>query len=722
MGDKAMKKLFGLIFFMSLMLIGTAARAEMVTYEIPVGDSVMLQNISDTSYEVTYKGGRDDFDAVVYDRNGAVVDWSVPYTSGAGIDLNVYTGGYVIITAKSHLPIYYDDEYFVLSEDSHPAIEQVEIKNNQYMIFTNKSDKAALLVSDNDITAVLNKEKIYASSGELAVSSEYSYKINTTVDPDEDIHVAVDGNARIFSFVYDTFEIEDVGHPYFEEYVVDANGMYFTCNDDYAEIVPYGNNGKSFGYAMADPETGKHYPATYTSNGGGMGYIPVKKSEVLYLTGVDGGTATVRYLYGTSLTISRNLSLTPTPTPALTPTPTPTPTPEPTLPPADKTMKDMTVLEIIEEYPVEEDYSAKNEIVLFSNIQAVAVLYNACNAIAEKVEAMSGEEFAEVSKPVDEYLHDVDDAYETLNVEDFPSVEKSETYDELTNRRETVNTKIALEPPKIVSVDNIYPSADFRVEVHSMYTTNSDRKYALEFSNLSSRRGISVTHSSISQNSYSDSVILNSENCDANDDIEIDIIYNGVNCRGTNGCSFTGTVMEDTSSEWAVNEIDAAIALGLVPKELQGNYTSRISRRGFCLLAAAAVEVKTGQTISAYALRHGSGSVTFSDTAEEEIMSSARLGIVNGYEDGTFKPQSDITREQAAAMLARCAKLLGMGYGSVGGTFYDNAFISGWAADSVAFVRSNEIMSGDENNNFMPQGGYTIEQAIATFYRMYNKL
>ena len=73
-------------------------------------------------------------------------------------------------------------------------------------------------------------------------------------------------------------------------------------------------------------------------------------------------------------------------------------------------------------------------------------------------------------------------------------------------------------------------------------------------------------------------------------------------------------------------------------------------------------------------------------------------------------------------MLSRCAKLLGMGEGTPNGTFADAAQISDWAADSVAFVRANGIMSGDENNNFMPQGGYTIEQAIVTFYRMYNKL
>ena len=206
------------------------------------------------------------------------------------------------------------------------------------------------------------------------------------------------------------------------------------------------------------------------------------------------------------------------------------------------------------------------------------------------------------------------------------------------------------------------------------------------------------------------------------DKVREDVISHHVNLEDLVNLPSLGNSVQNMKSEWAKEEIDAAIASGLVPEELQTNYTSRISRHGFCLLAAALIEVKTGQDIGDYASESGQEEVAFSDTNEPEIMSSARLGIVNGYEDGTFKPQADITREQAAAMLARCAKLLGMSDGSIRASFADAAQISAWAADSVAFVRSNEIMSGNENNNFMPQEGYTIEQAIATFYRMYNKL
>ena len=175
-------------------------------------------------------------------------------------------------------------------------------------------------------------------------------------------------------------------------------------------------------------------------------------------------------------------------------------------------------------------------------------------------------------------------------------------------------------------------------------------------------------------------------------------------------------------SGWAEGEVNSAIGAGLVPEEMRGEYREAISRRGFCLLASQAISAKSGQHIASYALRNGNIQMAFTDTIETEIQSCARLGIVYGYDDGTFRPDDNITREQAAAMLMRCAKQLGMSDKTPDGVFADADKISGWAKESTDFVRANGIMAGDTNNNFMPQDGYTVEQAIATFYRMYNKL
>ena len=689
-----MKKIFGLVFFAALMLIAVAAHAETVEYEIKAGESVMLVNINDGD---SFLNVSDDFEAVSYYPDGRV--W---LQSNLSPVTWVKSGGYAIITAVNDSTLEYNDNQYSIKETLHPALQYITIEPDQCIELTDICEGNCVIISEPELSE---------SGGSFLYSYEWPNFITLSSISrsvvNKSVYIVAQNARQVISVPYGSFEIKDMGNPFFTEYDVDSNGVYFTCIKD-GGTVDMMDSRSSFRFQLYDTETGQVLPSA------GRVFGSFNNSETIYLA--SGSSVPITYRYMTDyFTLSETA-----PFASATPEPTPTPTPIPAAP--DKNMDDMTVREIIEAYPVRNDYSAATEYVLFSNMREIGTLYNACAAIAQKVSNMSGGEYAEVSEMVDAYLHGVDKAYATLNVEDFPSAMKSGQFDELTARREAVNAKIALEPPKIVSVENIYPSANFNVEVHSMYTTNSNRDYALSFSNLSAGREISVTKSSIGKNSYSDRVTLYSGNCEADNRIEIDIIYNGVNCRDTKGCSFTGTVMEDKSSEWAENEIDAAIALGLVPKELQGNYRSRISRRGFCLLAAAAVEVKTGESIAGYASKYGQASAAFSDTSESEIMSSSRLGIVYGYDDGTFRPFADITREQAAAMLERCAKLLGLGYGPVGGTFRDNELISGWAADSVAFVRSNEIMAGDENNNFMPQGGYTIEQAIATFYRMYNKL
>lgn len=113
----------------------------------------------------------------------------------------------------------------------------------------------------------------------------------------------------------------------------------------------------------------------------------------------------------------------------------------------------------------------------------------------------------------------------------------------------------------------------------------------------------------------------------------------------------------------------------------------------------------------------------FSDYEDENVAVAAALGIVTGYEDGTFRPYAFITREEAATMLDRL-------YKSLGGTetaensrqYADDARFGNWSRDSIYTMQNIGIMKGEENNEFHPDGGYTGEQAIVTIERMYNQL
>ena len=113
----------------------------------------------------------------------------------------------------------------------------------------------------------------------------------------------------------------------------------------------------------------------------------------------------------------------------------------------------------------------------------------------------------------------------------------------------------------------------------------------------------------------------------------------------------------------------------------------------------------------------------FSDCEDENVAVAAALGIVTGYEDGTFRPYAFITREEAATMLNRLYKSFGGTETAEGSKQYaDDAQFGDWSRDSIYTMQNIGIMKGEENNEFHPDGGYTGEQAIVTIERMYNQL
>lgn len=117
----------------------------------------------------------------------------------------------------------------------------------------------------------------------------------------------------------------------------------------------------------------------------------------------------------------------------------------------------------------------------------------------------------------------------------------------------------------------------------------------------------------------------------------------------------------------------------------------------------------------------------FSDCEDAEIQSDVQnavaLGIVNGYEDGTFRPYKTISRQEAAAMLNRLYTALGGTVDAFSGeTYADDAQLSAWSRDSVYAMREKNIMTGKQNNKFCPADGYTAEQAVVTMERMYQAL
>jgi len=89
-------------------------------------------------------------------------------------------------------------------------------------------------------------------------------------------------------------------------------------------------------------------------------------------------------------------------------------------------------------------------------------------------------------------------------------------------------------------------------------------------------------------------------------------------------------------------------------------------------------------------------------------------GLIQGFTDGSFRPDIPITREQFAAMLARTATI------QTGGvlTYSDAANISGWAYDYVYTALAVGFMHGDAVGTFRPLYSITRAEAAAAINRI----
>ena len=98
---------------------------------------------------------------------------------------------------------------------------------------------------------------------------------------------------------------------------------------------------------------------------------------------------------------------------------------------------------------------------------------------------------------------------------------------------------------------------------------------------------------------------------------------------------------------------------------------------------------------------------------------AASVGVVNGYEDNTFRPNAPITREQMAAILYNYADYKGYDVSARAdlSDYADAASISSWAEDVLAWANAEGLINGMTATTIDPQGATTRAQTAAMFER-----
>ena len=94
-------------------------------------------------------------------------------------------------------------------------------------------------------------------------------------------------------------------------------------------------------------------------------------------------------------------------------------------------------------------------------------------------------------------------------------------------------------------------------------------------------------------------------------------------------------------------------------------------------------------------------------------------GIVNGVSADKFAPNSNITREQMAAIIHRFATTSGIeAAGSSEVSYSDSAMISAFAKAAVEWATNAGILSGNSDGTFAPLRTATRAEAAAIFVRL----
>lgn len=172
---------------------------------------------------------------------------------------------------------------------------------------------------------------------------------------------------------------------------------------------------------------------------------------------------------------------------------------------------------------------------------------------------------------------------------------------------------------------------------------------------------------------------------------------------------------QDVEGHWAHDAIQRAIHIGIVNGYSDGTFKPD----------AAISRTEFAVLISrALKLEQGAEVEPFSDQAsipawaEQHIARVAAAGLISGYGDQTFRGSDQISRTELAVIIARALKLeLGSANQPEIG-FADAATIPLWAQKEVAAAAAAGIISGKANNRFEPDATATRAEALTLLIRL----
>jgi hypothetical protein len=102
----------------------------------------------------------------------------------------------------------------------------------------------------------------------------------------------------------------------------------------------------------------------------------------------------------------------------------------------------------------------------------------------------------------------------------------------------------------------------------------------------------------------------------------------------------------------------------------------------------------------------------------EYIATGVAHNVIKGMGNGIFAPNQEITREQASVILANVVATLNARKKGEGITFVDQDLISYWAVEQVELLAGMRMVEGYEDGTFRPLANLSRAEAAALIYRL----
>ena len=105
--------------------------------------------------------------------------------------------------------------------------------------------------------------------------------------------------------------------------------------------------------------------------------------------------------------------------------------------------------------------------------------------------------------------------------------------------------------------------------------------------------------------------------------------------------------------------------------------------------------------------------------AETPIAWAEQTGVVDGYEDGTFRPENNVTRQEFAQMMYNYAAYKGYDLNAEGdlSQFIDGDSVQEWAVTAMSWANGNALINGHDDGTLEPGGTTTRAQAASILMR-----